>query len=254
VDSAQGHADLRVERTGEPVWFGVRPGGPGAQNLDKQQIEDAGDHHRRSLGGRLHLDKEHPAGHFEPFERRAAAAAEDDRGGQAREQVARLRVADREGPAEPAGRLACVALGCAGARRRMGMLPGVADVVRITARKQDDIAVTCEFDVRVAVDPKHDLALIDEVQGADTGEAGRERPQRTVCDDPFSTQTDAAEQLREQVARLTIRVQAERRVLGRRMIGKFPGDRSKPADGIGRSARFSGGAGIVAIHSSDYAR
>jgi len=49
VDGAQGHADLRVEGTGEPVRLGVGAGGPGAQDLDEQQIEDAGDHHRRSL-------------------------------------------------------------------------------------------------------------------------------------------------------------------------------------------------------------
>jgi hypothetical protein len=46
--------------------------------------------------------------------------------------------------------------------------------------------------------------------------------QRTVRHDPFSTQTDALKQLREQVARLAIRVEAERRVLDRRMIGKLP--------------------------------
>src|SRR6202453_82394 len=55
VNSAQGRTDLRVERTGQPVWLGVRASGPGAQNLDEDQIKDAGDHHRRSLGGRLHL-------------------------------------------------------------------------------------------------------------------------------------------------------------------------------------------------------
>src|SRR3954454_10200490 len=32
VDSAQGRTDLRVERTGQPVRFGVRASGPGAQN------------------------------------------------------------------------------------------------------------------------------------------------------------------------------------------------------------------------------
>jgi hypothetical protein len=41
MDSAQGQADLGVERAGEPVRFGVRPSGPGAQNLDEQQVEDA---------------------------------------------------------------------------------------------------------------------------------------------------------------------------------------------------------------------
>jgi hypothetical protein len=35
VDSAQGQTDLRVERTGQPVRFGVRASGPGAQNLMK---------------------------------------------------------------------------------------------------------------------------------------------------------------------------------------------------------------------------
>jgi len=46
MDSAQGQADLGVERAGEPVRLGVGASGPGAQNLDEQQIEDAGDHHR----------------------------------------------------------------------------------------------------------------------------------------------------------------------------------------------------------------
>jgi hypothetical protein len=168
----------------------------------------------------LHLEEEHPAGYFEPFECWAAVAAKDDRGGEAREQVARLRAADREGPTQPARRLGRVVFGYAGAHRRMRRLACVADMVRIAARKQDDIAVTRALGVRDAVDPKHDLALINDVQGADTGEADRERPQRTVRNDPFSTQTDAPEQLREQVARLTIRIEAERRVLERRMIGK----------------------------------
>jgi hypothetical protein len=56
MDCAQGQTDLRVEGTSQPVRFGVRAGGPGAQNLDEEQIEDAGDHHRRSLGGRLHFE------------------------------------------------------------------------------------------------------------------------------------------------------------------------------------------------------
>src|ERR1700722_1293902 len=56
MDSAQGQTDLRVERTGQPVRFGACASGPGAQNLDEDQIEDAGNHHRRSLRGRLHLE------------------------------------------------------------------------------------------------------------------------------------------------------------------------------------------------------
>ena len=179
------------------------------------------DHHRRSLRGRLHLEEEHPTGHFEPFERWSAVAAKDDRGREAREQVTRPRVADREGSAEPPRRLECVLLGRVGADRRAGTLACVADVVRIAARKQDDIAVTRALDVRDAVDPKHDLALINDVQGADIGEADRERAQRAVRNDPFSIQTDAPEQLREQVARLTIRVGSGRRVLERRMTGKL---------------------------------
>jgi hypothetical protein len=43
MNSAQGRTDLRVERTGQPVRFGVRASGPGAQNLNEEQIEDAGD-------------------------------------------------------------------------------------------------------------------------------------------------------------------------------------------------------------------
>jgi hypothetical protein len=81
-------------------------------------------------------------GHFEPFECRAAVTAKDDRVGEAREQVARLRVADREGSTEPARRLGYVVLGYVGARRRVRLPACVADVVLIAARKQDDIAVT----------------------------------------------------------------------------------------------------------------
>ena len=171
MDSAQGRTDLRVERTGQPVRFGVRASGPGAQNLDEEQIEDTGDHHRRSLRGRLHLEYEHPAGHFEPFERLAAGAAQDDHGREAREQVARLRIADREGSAEPARRLGRVVLGCAGAHGRVRVLACLADVVRVAAREQDDIPAAHALDVRVAVDPKHEFALFNDVQGAGIAEA-----------------------------------------------------------------------------------
>jgi hypothetical protein len=80
----------------------------------------------------------------------------------------------------------------------------VADVVRIAAREQDDIAATHVLDVRVTVDPEHEVALFNDVQGADTGEADREWPQRSVRNDPLSAQTDAPEQLREQVVRQAI--------------------------------------------------
>ena len=70
-------------------------------------------------------------------------------------------------------------------------------------------------DVRAAVDPKHEFALFNDVQGADIGEADRESPQRSVRNDPFSAQTDAPEQLREQVVRLTICVEAEHGFLKR---------------------------------------
>src|SRR5438552_8298207 len=74
---------------------------------------------------------------------------------------------------------------------------------------------------RVSVDPKHEFALFDDVQAADIGEADRESPQRSVRNDPFSAQTNAPEQLREQVVRLTICIEAERGVLERRRIGKL---------------------------------
>ena len=69
----------------------------------------------------------------------------------------------------------------------------VADVVRVAAREQDDIAATHALDVRVAVDPKHEFALFNDVQGAGIGKADRESAQRGVRDDPFSAQTDAPE-------------------------------------------------------------
>ena len=92
-------------------------------------------------------------------------------------------------------------VGCAGA---VGALACVADVVGVAAREQDDIAAAHVLDVRVAVDPERELAFVDDVQGADIGEADRERPQRSVRNDPFSAQTDAPQQLREQVVRLAI--------------------------------------------------
>jgi hypothetical protein len=103
--------------------------------------------------------------------------------------------------------------------------------------------VTRALDVRDAVDPKHNLALINDVQGTDTGEAHRERAQRTIRNDPFSVQADVPEQLREQIARRTIRVEAERCVLERKMIGKLS-RRSEQTDWrrgtIGKVFRWSG--------------
>jgi uncharacterized protein (TIGR02118 family) len=97
----------------------------------------------------------------------------------------------------------------------------VADAVWVAAREQDDIAATHVLDVRVAVDPKHKFALFNDVQGADIGEADRESPLGRVRNDPFSAQTDAPEQLREQVVRLAIYAEAERGVLERWRIGKL---------------------------------
>jgi uncharacterized protein (TIGR02118 family) len=94
-------------------------------------------------------------------------------------------------------------------------------VVRVAAREQDDIAATHALDVLVAVDLKHEFALFNDVQCADIGEADRESPQRSVRNDPFSAQTDAPEQLREQVVRLAICVEAERGVLEHWRIGKL---------------------------------
>ncbi len=84
-------------------------------------------------------------------------------------------------------------LGCPGAHGRVRALACVADVVRVAAREQDDIAATHPLDVRVAVNLKHEFALFNEVQSADIGEADRESPRRRVRNDPFSAQTDAPE-------------------------------------------------------------
>ncbi len=108
-----------------------------------------------------------------------------------------------------------------GAHDRVRALACVADVVRVAAREQDDIAATHALDVRVAVDPKHEFALFNDVQGANIGEADRESRQRSVRNDPFSAQTDAPKQLREQVVRLAMCVEAERGVLERWGIGKL---------------------------------
>jgi hypothetical protein len=100
-------------------------------------------------------------------------------------------------------------------------LAWVADVVRVAAREQDDIAATYVLDVRVSVDPEHEFARFDDVQAADIGEADRESPPRSVRHDPFSAQPHAPEQFREQVVRLTISVEAERGFLKRWRIGKL---------------------------------
>jgi hypothetical protein len=97
----------------------------------------------------------------------------------------------------------------------------VADVVRVAAREQDDIAAAYVLDVRASVDPEHEFALFDDVQAADIGEADRESPRRSVRSDSFSAQTDAPEQLREQVVRLTISTEAKRGFLKRWRIGKL---------------------------------
>jgi hypothetical protein len=97
----------------------------------------------------------------------------------------------------------------------------VADVVRVAAREQDEIAAANVLDVRVSVYPKHEFALFDDVQAARIGEAGRESPRRSVRNDPFSAQADAPEQLRKQVVRLAICVEAERGVLKCWRIGRL---------------------------------
>ena len=109
----------------------------------------------------------------------------------------------------------------ASAPSRVRALAGAADVMPVAAREQDDIAAAHALDARVAVDPKHEFALFNDVQRADIGEADRESPRRSVRNDPFSAQTDVPEQLREQVVRLAICVEAERGVLERWRIGKL---------------------------------
>jgi len=162
----------------------------------------------------LHLEYEHPAGDFESFKGRAAAA-QDDHCREAPEQVARLRITDRERSAEPARRLVPgdAVLGCAAAR--------VGDVVRVAARDKDEITAAHALDARIAVNPKRELALFNDVQAANIGEADRESPRRSVRNDPFSAQTDAPEQLREQVVRAAIRAKAKLDVLTRWRIGKL---------------------------------
>jgi hypothetical protein len=99
------------------------------------------------------------------------------------------------------------------------------------------------LDVRIAVDPKHEFAFFNDVQRADIGEADRDGPLRSVRNDPFSAQTDAPEQLREQVVRLAMYAEAERSVLHRRRIGKLS-RRSEQVAGrrwtIGKMLRRSG--------------
>jgi hypothetical protein len=93
-------------------------------------------------------------------------------------------------------------------------------VVRVAAREQDDIAATHLLDVRVVADPEHELALFNDVQGADIGEADGEGPWRSVGNDPFSAQPDAPQQLREQIVRLATKAEAERGILERWTISK----------------------------------
>ena len=142
--------------------------------------------------------------------------------------MAGLRIADRERSAEPARRLGCAVLGCAvlgcavlGCAVLGWAVLGCAEVVRVAAREQDDIAAAHVLDVPVCVDPEHEFAGFDDVQAADIGEADREGPQRSVRHDPFSAQPDAPEQLREQVVRLAVGVEAEHGFLKRWRIGKL---------------------------------
>jgi hypothetical protein len=112
-------------------------------------------------------------------------------------------------------------LGRAGVRGRVRALAGVADVVRVAAREQDDVAAIHALDARIAVNPEREFAFFNDVQGADIGEADRESRPRSVRDDPFSAQPDAPEQFREQVVRLAKCAEAERGVLDRWTIGKM---------------------------------
>ena len=256
MDSAQGRPDLRVERTGQPVRFGVRASGPGAKNLDEDQIEDPGYHHRRSLRGRLHLEEEHPAGHLEPFERRAAGAAQDDRGREAGEQVARLRVADRERSAEPARRLGCgrVVPGCAGRTGTCARWPaslmwcGSPRGSRMTSPR-----------------PTRSAFASPSIQSTSS-------PSSTMCRVPIpaklveKVRCGAYATIRSPLRR-TLRSSSESKSCGwpdeprpsaasskAGGSANSPGGRSKSAGVAGRSARYSGGAVIVPAHSSDYAR
>ncbi|GAA2292488.1 hypothetical protein GCM10010149_45170 [Nonomuraea roseoviolacea subsp. roseoviolacea] len=100
----------------------------------------------------------------------------------------------------------------------MRVLAHVGDVVRVAAREQDDIAAAHVLDVRVSVHPKHELALFDDVQAAQIGEADRKGWRRSVRNDPFTAQTDPPEQLREQIVRLTVCIEPERGILKRRRV------------------------------------
>jgi hypothetical protein len=53
--------------------------------------------------------------------------------------------------------------------------PSSSFLFRSYVREQDDVAGTHALGVRVAVDPEHEFALFNEVQGADIGEADRSR-------------------------------------------------------------------------------
>ena len=106
-------------------------------------------------------------------------------------------------------------------------------MVRVAAREQDGIAATYALDARVAVEPKREFALVDDMQGAEIGEAHRESRRRGVRDGILALllETDAPEQLRKQVVRLAGGVEAGRGSLERwrdRQTPAAPGA-SRPA-------------------------
>lgn len=102
------------------------------------------------------------------------------------------------------------------------------------AREKDDVATTRVLAVRMAVDLEHEVAVFDEVHGADVGEADRDGRQRGVRNNPLA------------IGR-TLRSSSDSKSYGWPCVAS---SFSKPSS-AGRSARFSGGAVIVATHSSE---
>lgn len=93
-------------------------------------------------------------------------------------------------------------------------------VMRVAARKEDDVSALQALCPLIAVDFQSQLSLFDDLHGSDIGEADREAGRWGVRDDALAAQTDAAEEVGQQVLTVAVRAQTESAILHHRRIGK----------------------------------
>ncbi len=194
-------------------------------------------------------------GHFETFERLAAAAAQDDHGREAREQVARLRVAGRECSAEPAPRLGSgrVVLG-AGAHGRVRAFAGVAEWCgsprgsRMTSPRLT--RSTCASPpIRSTSSPSSMMCRVP--SSANPIEKVRSGAYATIRS-PLRRTLRSSSESKSCGWPYASRPSAASSIAGGSANSR--GGRGKSAGVAERSARCSGGAVTVPAHASDYAR